>query len=341
MSHHVLRRTLLHMAPAGSPAGLSGFYHAEGQNTPAPPGTPPDEPELHGGALEGVGATPYSGGFSAEATLTPEEVESFKANGFLVKRGILAQRKVEAVLDRVWDVLEGAPIAGVPEALQLPPSGVSRADRASWMDAHMRWPAPDFLGTAPESGSHASTTWAAAAALRGTAYEAAEGNAQRAPSARSSIAPSWQICALGTEPCLLDLLPRDVAVRGVATQLLGPDLRSTPRVRGVYAVFPSTAPAKPLGPHTDRIAQQLNCATYLDDVPPGGAPFTVWPGSHLIMSQGHRDQANWFPTQKFRPLLEQVRRTIAPLELVGDKGDVIFWHGACCLTFAAAVDLCA
>ena len=49
-------------------------------------------------------------------------------------------------------------------------------------------------------------------------------------------------------------------------------------LRGVYSIFPSSDPPKPLGPHTDRIAQQLNCATYLMDVPPGGAPFTVWPG---------------------------------------------------------------
>ena len=114
-------------------------------------------------------------------------------------------------------------------------------------------------------------------------------------------------------------------------------------LRGVYSIFPSSDPPKPLGPHTDRIAQQLNCATYLMDVPPGGAPFTVWPGvittalvltmllslgcvftrvplclqSHLVISRGgHRGQANWYPTEQFRPLLEEVRRTIEPVELV-------------------------
>ena len=129
----------------------------------------------------------------------------------------------------MWDVLEGGPIEGVPEALQMPPSGVSRSDRGSWMNAHTRWPAPDLLGSTPGPGSHASTTWATADALKGTAYEAADGNAQRAPSSRSNLAPNWQICALGTAPWLLDLLPRDTAVRSVAAQLLGPDLRETSR----------------------------------------------------------------------------------------------------------------
>ena len=91
--------------------------------------------------------------------------------------------------------------------------------------------------------------------------QAAEGNAQRAPSSRSNIAPNWQVCSLGTAPWLLDLLPDDSGVRGVAKQLLGPGLRPSTRVRGVYCVFPSSAPPKPLAPHTDRICQQLNAAT--------------------------------------------------------------------------------
>ena len=39
------------------------------------------------------------------------------------------------------------------------------------MDAHLRWPAPDLLDSAPAPGSHASTTWGVATALRGTEYE--------------------------------------------------------------------------------------------------------------------------------------------------------------------------
>ena len=39
--------------------------------------------------------------------------------------------------------------------------------------------------------------------------------------------------------------------------------------------------------------------------------------SHLVISRGgHRGQANWNPTERFRPLLEEVRRNIEPVELV-------------------------
>lgn len=327
-----LRHTLLHLAPTASAVAsdappsrvdLSSFYHAVGQGTPGP-----DEDELHGVAMPAtVCAAPFTGGFGGTVPLTPAEIEAFKTHGFIVKRGILPLDKVETALDKVWDHLEGAPIPGVPAALQLPPSGVLRTDKASWMDAHRRWLAPDFLDSTPAPGSHASTTWGAAAALRSTEYEAAAGNAQRAPSSRSNSAPNWQVCSLGTAPWLVDLLPDDPSVQAIATQLLGPNLRPTSRVRGVYCVFPSSDSPKPLAPHTDRICQQLNAATYLDDVAPGNAAFTVWPGSHAIVSKGHLDQANWHPTSAFRPLLRQVRSTIRPVELPATKGDVIFWHG--------------
>ena len=329
----VLRRTLEHLAPV-TPAAttcaptrdLSAFYHAVGQQTPAPAGAGPDEVEVHGVALPAtVSAAPYVGGFGSAVPLTGAEIEAFKTQGFFVKRGLLPLGKVEAALEKVWDHLEGAPIPGVPAALQLPPSGVSRADKASWMDAHSRWPAPDLLGSTPAPGSHASTTWEAAAALRGTEYEAAAGNAQRAPSSRSNGAPNWQICSLGTAPWLVNLLPNDPGVRAIASQLLSPNLRPTSRVRGVYCVFPSSDSPRPLAPHTDRICQQLNAATYLDDVAPGHGAFTVWPKSHSIVSQGHVGQANWHPTEAFRPLLSQVRSTIRPVELPAKKGDVIFW----------------
>jgi hypothetical protein len=322
-------RVLQHLAPptlsrhaAAASVGiddddLSGFYVAHGQQTPGPP----HEPELHGAPMAAsVGATPHVSGFGPDPILSPEEIASFKANGFLVKQRLVEPSKVAAALDTVWDVFEGHKIADVPDQLQLPPSGVSRGDKASWMDAHTRWPAPDLLGQEiARNQPHGSTTWRRASALAGTAFEAPDGNAQRAPSSRSASSPSWQICALGSAKWMLDLLPQDEAVRRVAVRLLG-RVRPSHRVRGIYAVFPTTAPPSPLGPHMDRVCQQLNAATYLDDVSAGGGAFTVWPGSHLIMSKGHRDQSNWSPTMQFRPLLRHVRRTIQPVELCGKQG---------------------
>lgn len=331
----VLQRTVQHLvgprteavgAPGrlDAPPDLSKFYRANGQHTPGPE----DEPEPHGAPMDAsISAAPHVFGFDAGLILSLEEIQSFKTNGFLVKRGFLPHPKVSAAQEAVWDILEGAPLDEVPDTLQLPPTGVSRADRATWMDAHTRWPAPDLLGQAIATNQpHASTTWRSAVSLTGTPYESPDGNAQRAPSARSSSSPSWQICALGSQAWMLDLLPQDKGVRHVATQLLG-RLRRSHRARGIYAVFPTSTPPHPLAPHTDRVCQQLNVATYLEDVPPGGGGFTVWPGSHLILSKGHTSQSNWSPNLEFRPLLNLVKCTIQPVELCGKPGDVIFWHG--------------
>ena len=101
----MLRRTLAHLAPGAAAvevANLSAYYSAVGQETPPPPGAADDEPELHGKEMGlSVSAAPYSGGFGSTVTLTPTEIENFKANGFLVKRGIIPQAKVEAALGRV------------------------------------------------------------------------------------------------------------------------------------------------------------------------------------------------------------------------------------------------
>ena len=115
--------------------------------------------------------------------------------------------------------------------------------------------------------------------------------------------------------------------------LLG-ELRPSSRTRGVYALFPTTSAddeesriVRALGPHTDQVCQQLNACAYLDDVPPRGGGFTVYPGSHRIMHRAHRLAANWSPLPTFRDAMRQVVAEIEPFELAGRKGDVIFWHG--------------
>ena len=142
---------------------------------------------------------------------------------------------------------------------------------------------------------------------------------------------------LGGASFLLDLLPNNPSVRHVATAMLG-DLRPSRRTRGVYALFPTRTPAsasddeeaqivRALGPHTDQVCQQLNACAYLEDVPARSGGFTVYPGSHRIMFRAHRYAANWSPLPTFRAAMRQVVAEIEPLELIGNAGDVIFWHG--------------
>ena len=47
----------------------------------------------------------------------------------------------------------------------------------------------------------------------------------------------------------------------------------------------------------------------------------------VVMFRAHRYEANWSPLPNFRDAVRQVVAEIEPVELVGGKGDVIFWHG--------------
>ena len=238
-----------------------------------------------------------------DALLSAAEVEFFVAHGFLVKKRLLCANAVDAALERIWAHL----LDRVPMALE---SGwrLRRNDPKTWLDP--RWAS---MPPAPKAGPH-------------------EGR-QRIAHHGATV----KLHDLGGADYVVDLLPNAPAVRRVATALLG-DLRKSSRTRGVYATFPRREPkpagnaedalvAKALGPHTDRVCQQLNVCAYLDDVPPRGGGFTVYPGSHRIMFRAHRFAANWSPQPNFRDAVYQVVRDIVPVELPGGKGDVIFWHG--------------
>ena len=237
---------------------------------------------------------------SPGTALTTAEVDFFVAQGFLVKRGLLDDRAVGEVLDAAWaHLLERVPTA--------PP--LDRNDPATWRNP--RWgplqpPDADGLYQGRQRVYHGGAT--------------------------------VKLHELGSAGFLVDLLPNNPDVRAIATALLG-DLRPSERTRGVYALFPTTVPddergrarrnATALGPHTDRVCQQLNVCAYLSAVKPRNGGFTVYPGSHKVMFHAHRYAANWSPQPDFRDALKRVVDEIQPFELVGDAGDVVFWHGRC------------
>ena len=235
------------------------------------------------------------------ATVSDAEVRFFVDNGFLVKKRLIDEAALAAALDDIWAYLRRQ----VPMAEGAAPPAPD--DPSSW--ASPAWgsmPPPDASG--PRQGR------------------------QRLVAAGHTV----KLHELGAAGYLLDLVPNHPGIRAVARSLLGDDLKPSERTRGVYAVFPSAGKAAPddperltraLGPHTDQVCQQLNACAYLDDVPPRNGGFTLYPGSHRIMFRAHRFEANWSPLPGYRDAVRRVVAEIEPVELAGDKGDVIFWHG--------------
>ena len=234
-------------------------------------------------------------------TVSAEEIRFFVDNGFLVKKRLIEIAAVERALGKTWAYLrEQVPMA---EGATAP----SPDDSSTW--ASPEW-AP--MGRPDVSGPYQGR--------------------QRIVYGGHTV----KLHDLGDADFLMDLVPNHPRVRTVAKAILGDDLRPSERTRGVYAVFPNAGEVdpddpgrltRPLGPHTDQVCQQLNACAYLDDVPPRSGGFTVYPGSHRIMFRAHRYEANWSPLPGFEDAVRRVVAEIEPVEVAGEKGDVVFWHG--------------
>lgn len=237
----------------------------------------------------------------AGETVSEDEIGFFVENGFLVKKRLIDGVAVETALENAWAYLRDQ----VPMAEAATPP--SPDEPSTWTSPRWaRMPSPDASG--PYQGR------------------------QRIVYSGHTV----KLHDLGDAAYLLDLVPNHPRVRAVAKAILGEDLRPSERTRGVYAAFPNAGEVdpddpgrltRPLGPHTDQVCQQLNVCVYLDDVPPRNGGFTLYPGSHRIMFRAHRYEANWSPLPNFRDAMRKVVAEIEPVELAGEKGDVIFWHG--------------
>lgn len=239
------------------------------------------------------------------AVVSTAEADFFMENGFLVKNRLLDPEQLAPALDRIWlHMLEHVPV--------LDGSGwtLLREDAASWMNP--QWAAmPPHPVSGPFLGRQPIEHYGRTVKLHD----------------------------IGAAGYLLDLVPNNRSVRSVAEALLSDGLRPSIKTRGVYALFPTRNPADPsgekrlrgtsLGPHTDQVCQQLNACAYLDDVPSRSGGFTVYPGSHKLMFHAHETESNWSPLPSYDDLMRNVVAEIEPLELIGDKGAVIFWHGRC------------
>lgn len=235
--------------------------------------------------------------------VSDDEVDFFKTNGFLFKRNLLDKSACQAAMNSVWRSLER-----VLRDQNDPDWRIDRNSPQGWRDVQLA-----NTGAADASGFF-------------------EGRQRTAIHGRTV-----KMHEIGNADYLLKLLPNNQNVRAVANAMLGEPLKRTYRTRGVYAILPGPVlteeekrihtTGERLGPHTDRVCQQLNVCAYLEDVPSRSGGFTVYPGSHKHVFYGHRYESNWSPTKEYNDVVASVVNTTTPVEFVGDQGDVVFWHG--------------
>lgn len=119
---------------------------------------------------------------------------------------------------------------------------------------------------------------------------------------------------------------------GAAHQLLGEGRVSKPRrFRGIYPIFPTPEhTGTPVNAHLDVTTEafKLTYSVYLADIPSGGGPLTVWPGTHRLLHYACARNSSHFKdinTKSFRRLFAELNQ-YAPVEIPGQAGDVIIMH---------------
>ena len=208
------------------------------------------------------------------AELSAEELLSFKREGYLIRRGLLAPEHCAAARDALW-------------AGNETPTVLRRDDPLSWVGP-IDWDSepggPKDVGNPPAQDER-SADW---------------------DNARSDF--NWRYRAIGNQQPLIGIV-RDTPIWSIAEQLLGAGKLIEPtvgapwredrtagqqseRVRGVICNLPRPAgtprPNVANGAHVDSQPFHCGLVVYVDDVPPGGGGFTIWPRSHLRLYRADR-----------------------------------------------------
>ena len=224
--------------------------------------------------------------------LTTEEIQVFKRQGYLIKRGILDPELMARARERKW--------AGAPPRMK-------KDDPTTWLGP---W--------RPEE-------------------ENSDGS-----NLRNGFA--WLYRETSREKWMVDMVTQNPVIFGWAEQLLGKgevsgDRGGRPGVRGTYCILPSGhLPEKPTICHCDvpparlpsidnktLFAPGLGVVGLIEDIPPHGGAFTVWPGTHrniykLFLSTEGPERAEAYKKRKieFNDDLH--------VEGFGKAGDVLLWH---------------
>lgn len=230
-----------------------------------------------------------------DVELSQEEIEHFKANGFIVKKGLIDSAELERVADCVWSAAKDL---GFPFDRNDPKTYTLPKDHGLFPKTEPKHTYNDGKGIANYFGG-STGGW------------------------------TWRHYTPCREDWFLDRTARHPNMQAVVRQFLGANVKPSRRCRGFYVVFPQAGdPQKNAGlsAHTDGTASQLNCMIYAADCPPNGGGFTLWPGSHRKCYYHMETEYNWEPKAGYNDMLAEIKATVTPVEIAGEAGDCCFWH---------------
>ena len=249
--------------------------------------------------------------------LTAEQISFFKDNGYLLLRGVMDPELCAQTRDRLWSFM--------PEN-----SAIKRDDPSTHIG-------PFTAQDTREDSEHLRKDY------------------------------RWQVREVGTEPLLIDLVYSDT-LNTAAEQLLGKGMVQAPVVggstmgrhgpawpggpvdpavdvegmRGIYCTLPyGDVPRQPNAAHTDGHPFHLGMVGLIDDVPPDGGAFKIWPKSHkrlypTFWMQYDQMRVPFYKhlpsykgivhTPEYEAELKRIHEDTQAVDCWGSVGDVVLWH---------------
>ncbi|MDE0422566.1 MAG: phytanoyl-CoA dioxygenase family protein [Gammaproteobacteria bacterium] len=281
---------------------------------------PPKDPEMalstkSPPALRPVPITPDLDPPGADRLgLSRAEIEQFKTQGFVVKRGLIPRSTFKPFIDLWW---RQPPVTA---------AGLSR-DQGGWSAPGEHWPTDNRWGLADNwMGAGA---WPSPEDERPGATVGERVGRLPYKLTRDRSNDVWRWHGIGHDPAFVAATSAHPRMLYMLEALLGGPVKRPRRNRGIYAVFPRDpeAPASRLGPHMDQSMTELSAVTYLEDVPPNSGGFTIYPTSPQLLYPTSAQALNWVATEQSAEVIDHIKTNVQPLELTGKAGDVIFCHG--------------
>ena len=246
--------------------------------------------------------------------LSPAEIEQFRTQGFVVKRGLIPRNAFQPFIDLWW---------------RQPP--VTRAkltrDQGHWTAPGKHWPKENRWGLA--ANWMGNGPWPSPKDERPGATVGERVGRLPYKLTRDRSNDVWRWHGIGHDPAFVAATSAHPRMLYMLETLLGGPVKRPRRNRGIYAVFPvdPEVPSSELGPHMDQSMTEMSAVTYLEDVPPNSGGFTIYPTSPQLLYPTSEQALNWVATERSTEVLDHIKANIQPLEFTGQAGDVIFCHG--------------
>lgn len=247
--------------------------------------------------------------------LTTEEIDQFREQGYVVKRGLIPKETFTPFHKLWW---QQPPVV----AAKIDPD-----DPSTWVSPGKHWPESNRWSL--DENWMGAGIWPSLTEERAGADIGERIGRLPHKLTRDRGNYVWRWHGIGHDPAFVKALSAHPNMLYMVEAILGGPVKLPRRNRGIYSVFPRLPedPETGLGPHMDQNMTEIQAVTYIDDVGPRAGGFTIYPTSPQLFYPTSQQAHNFVATEATTNVMDHIKQNIQPVEFCGSAGDVIFCHG--------------